>query len=204
MRPQQVDVLERETVYQGYFRINRFQLRHEQYAGGMGQPLMRELFERGHAAAVLPIDPVNNKIILIEQFRLGAYAAGMQPWLLECVAGMIETGETPEEVCIRETEEEAGCTITDLIPMAPAFLTSAGGSSETLCLYAGRVDASNAGGLHGLAQEGEDIRVTTWSIDDALQLLADGKIMNAKTIIALQWLALNSESVTGAWPQPQS
>jgi ADP-ribose pyrophosphatase len=199
MQPREVEVMERTTVFQGYFRIDRYQLRHEQFAGGLGEPLIREVFERGQVAAVLPVDPANEQVVLIEQFRPGAYAAGFEPWLLECVAGVIEPGESPPEVCIRETQEEAGCTITDLIPITAPFFSSPGACSETVSLFCGRVDTTQVGGIHGLADEGEDIRVACWSIDDALQLLANGRIVNAKTIIALQWLALNRDSLTREW-----
>lgn len=199
MQPRQVEVLTRETVFQGYFRIDRYQLRHEQFAGGLGTQVLREVFERGQVAAVLPVDPVAGRVVLIEQFRPGALAAGHDPWLLECVAGIIEQGELAADVCIRETQEEAGCVVTDLLPIAAPFFSSPGACSETVSLFCGRVDASTAHGLHGLADEGEDIRVGTWPIDDALQLLADGRIVNAKTIIALQWLALNRDALTQRW-----
>ena len=199
MQPQRVEVLERKTVFQGYFRIDRYRLRHEQFAGGLGDAVSREVFERGQVAAVLPVDAIAGRVVLIEQFRPGAWAAGRDPWLLECVAGIIEHGESADDVCIREAHEEAGCVLTDLIPIAAPFFSSPGACSETVALFCGRVDASTAHGLHGLADEGEDIRVGTWSIDDALQLLADGRIVNAKTIIALQWLALNRNSLPRRW-----
>lgn len=199
MHPQLVEVLKRETVYQGYFRVDRYQLRHEQFVGGMGNAVVREVFERGQVAAVLPVDPEAERVILIEQFRPGAWAAGHNPWLLECVAGIIEAGESAAQVCIREAEEEAGCVLTNLLPITAPFFSSPGACSETVALFCARVDSSTAQGLHGLASEGEDIRVGTWSIDDALQLLADGRIVNAKTIIALQWLALNRNGLRQRW-----
>lgn len=199
MPPRRVEVLELETVFQGYFRIDRYQLRHEQFAGGLGTALVREVFERGQVAAVLPFDPVAGQVVLIEQFRPGAWAAGHDPWLLECVAGVIEQGESPTEVCIREAQEEAGCVVSDLIPIVAPFFSSPGACSETVALFCARVDASTAHGVHGLDDEGEDIRVGTWSLDDALQLLAEGRIVNAKTIIALQWLALNRDSLVHRW-----
>jgi ADP-ribose pyrophosphatase len=199
MQPEKVELLEHGTAFQGYFRIDRYHLRHEQFAGGMGEPIVREVFERGQVAAVLPLDPQRSRVVLIEQFRTGAYARGWHPWLLECVAGIIEHGESAEDVARRETAEEAGCRITELIPIAAPFLTSPGACTETVSLFCGRVDAAAASGIHGLVEEGEDIRVGSWTIDEALELLACGRIVNAKTIIALQWLALNRERVLHAW-----
>jgi ADP-ribose pyrophosphatase len=157
------------------------------------------VFERGQVAAVLPLDPQRARVVLIEQFRAGAYARGWHPWLLECVAGIIEQGESAEDVARRETQEEAGCRITELIPITAPFLSSPGACTETVSLFCGRVDAAAVGGIHGLVEEGEDIRVGSWTIDEALELLACGRIVNAKTIIALQWLALNRERVLRTW-----
>jgi ADP-ribose pyrophosphatase len=199
MDPERVELLERGTEFQGYFRIDRYHLRHEQFAGGMSGPIVREVFERGQVAAVLPLDPAAERVVLIEQFRAGAYARGWHPWLLECVAGVIDDGESADEVARREAREEAGCVITDLLPIAAPFLSSPGACSETVSLFCGRVDAATVGGIHGLVEEHEDIRVATWPIDDALGLLETGRIVNAKTIIALQWLALNRERVLRLW-----
>ena len=199
MPPKRVDVISSEVAFQGHFRVDRHCLRVEQHAGGMGSTMTREVFERGQVAAVLPLDPDREQVVLIEQFRPGAWACGWQPWLLECVAGIIEPGETPEAVCRREAEEESGCRITDLIPIAAPFLSSPGACSETVALFCGRVDASRAGGVHGLDEEHEDIRVYTYGLDEALALLEAGRIVNAKTIIALQWLALNRERVLARW-----
>ena len=199
MPPSQVELIEREAVFQGYFRIDRYRLRHEQFAGGLGTAVVREVFERGQVAAVLPVDPQAGRVVLIEQFRPGAWANGWHPWLLECVAGIIENGESAEDVARREAKEEAGCAILDLVPIAAPFLSSPGACTETVSLYCARVDSTGLGGIHGLDAEGEDIRVGTWSLDDALALLDAGRIVNAKTIIALQWLALNREWLMARW-----
>lgn len=193
-----VDLIEKRTVFDGYFRIDRFRIRHSLHNGGMSEPLDREVFERGHVAAVLPVDPVRDEVVLIEQFRIGPFAAGWHPWLLEGVAGIIEDGESPEEVARRETLEEAGCEVTDLVPMM-RYLSSPGACTETVELFCGRVDAGRAGGVHGLDEEGEDIRVVVYSLEAALALLEAGKIVNGKTIIALQWLALNYDRLKDRW-----
>ena len=140
-----VELMGREVVYDGYFRLDRYRLRHRQFAGGIGPVLTREILERGQVAAVLPVDPARDRVVLIEQFRPGAWAAGRDPWLLECVAGVIEPGETPEELARREALEEAGCVIADLLPIA-TFLTSPGATTETVRLFCGRVDSEGVGG----------------------------------------------------------
>ncbi|HEX9583946.1 MAG TPA: NUDIX domain-containing protein [Gammaproteobacteria bacterium] len=193
-----VDLIEKRTVFDGYFRIDRFRIRHSLHDGGMSDPLDREVFERGHVAAVLPVDPVRDEVVLIEQFRIGPYAAGWYPWLLEGVAGIIGDGETAEDVARREAMEEAGCEITDLVPVI-RYLSSPGACTETVDLFCGRVDAGRAGGIHGLDEEGEDIRVVVYSLEAALALLEAGKIVNGKTIIALQWLALNYDRLKDRW-----
>jgi ADP-ribose pyrophosphatase len=197
-KPKNIQILEKIPVYEGYFRIDRYRLRHELFAGGMSAPISREVFERGHAVGVLPYDPVRDVVVLIEQFRVGAYAAGFEPWLIEIVAGIIEDGETPEDVAKREALEEAGLTISELLPMR-TYMVSPGGASESVHVFLGRVDSSTAGGIHGLNSEDEDIRVKAVPWAEARRLLDDGKICNALGLIALQWLALHRDDVRRLW-----
>ena len=196
--PSRVEIIERQAVFKGYFRIDRYRLRHQMFAGDMSGIIMREIFERGHAAAVLPYDPVRDEVVLIEQFRPGAHAAGWHPWLLEPVAGIIDPGEQIADVIHREAQEEAGVTITDVIPMHH-YLTSPGGTSETCALFCGRVNAAGAGGIHGLDGENEDIRVLTVPFAEILTWLDGKKMNNALLIISLQWLALNHAKVRARW-----
>jgi ADP-ribose pyrophosphatase len=193
-----VELIERKTAWQGYYRMDVYRLRYRLFRGGWSNEIEREVFERGIAAAVVPYDPVRDQVVLIRQFRPGAYAAGMQPWLWEIVAGIIEPGETPREVVTREAQEEASLTIVDPIEIC-RYLVSPGGTSEICTLFCARTDASAAGGVHGLAEENEDIAVQAMSFDEAMQLLGEDKINNAKTIIGLQWLALNRERLRREW-----
>lgn len=193
-----VEILKKTICFEGFFRLERYRLRHRLFNGDWSRPLVREVFERGHAAAVLPYDPIRDEIILIEQFRVGALAAPDGPWLLEIVAGMIDADETAQEVAIRESLEEADCVITDLIPLYD-FLVSPGGTTERIALFCGRVDATHAGGVYGASEEGEDIKVHVIKLDAALALLQSGKINSASAIIALQWLALNRHHVQTMW-----
>jgi len=198
MNRDDVELIEKRAAFSGYFRIDRLRLRFPLYEGGMSREVVREVLERGRVAAVLLVDPDRDSVVLIEQFRPGPYAAGEQPWLIEAVAGVIEGAESAEELARREAIEEADCEITDLFPIM-RFFTSPGASTESVALFCGRVDSTNAGGIHGLDEEGEDIRVMVVSVDEAVSLLHEGKIANAKTIIALQWLASNYESVKKRW-----
>lgn len=192
-----VEVLKRETVYQGYYRVGRYELRHRLFDGGVGQPINREVLERGHAVAVLPYDPVRDEVVLIEQFRIGAYVGGDAPWLLEIVAGMVDAGEDVEAVARREAVEEAGLTLGRLWPVA-RYYSSPGAVSERITVFCAPVDATTADGVHGLDHEGEDIRVVVLSFADAMRALADGHIAVSPAVIALQWLALNRDRLRGA------
>lgn len=193
-----VEIVQKETCYQGFFRLERYRLRHSLFRGGWSPELARELLERGHAAAVLLYDPDRDSVVLIEQFRIGALDAPGGPWLLEIVAGIIGGDETAADVARREAMEEAGCRVLDLIPICEYFV-SPGGTSERITVYCGRVDAADVGGIHGLAQEGEDIRVHVVLFADALEMLRTGRIDSASPIIALQWLALHREEVRQRW-----
>jgi ADP-ribose pyrophosphatase len=194
-----VEIVQRERCFQGFYRLDRLHLRHRQFSGEMGPQISRELFVRHDAVCVLPYDPSRDEVVLIEQFRVGAMQKVDNPWLLELVAGLIDKAdEAPEDVARREAVEEAGLEIKALWPIMNYF-PSPGGSDERVHLYLGRCDSAGAGGIHGLADEGEDIRVHVMAFEDALQLLKDGRINNAASIIGLQWLALNRTEVRGLW-----
>src|SRR5262249_4381477 len=112
-----VEFVEREVVFQGRFRVGRYHFRHRLYQGGESKTLRREVFERGHAAAVLPYDPQRDEVVLIRQFRAGSYVAGRHAWTWEVVAGIVEEDETAEELVRREAVEEASLEIRDVIAM---------------------------------------------------------------------------------------
>ena len=193
-----VEIIRKELCFQGFFRMERYTLRHRLFSGGWGEPITRELLERGHAAAVLPYDPARDQVVLIEQFRVGAMSISSGPWLMEIVAGIIEANESAEEVVIREAVEEAACDVCELIPLYD-YLVSPGGTTERVALFCGKVDSTDIGGIYGKMEEGEDIKVHVMTVDEALALLASGKIIAASAIIALQWLALNRESLRNLW-----
>ncbi|MBL0445121.1 ADP-ribose diphosphatase [Aeromonas veronii] len=193
-----VKIIEKSAGYNGFFKVNVYRLQHRLFAGGWNQPIVRELFERGHAAALLPYDPVRDQIVLVEQFRIGAMETCSTPWLLELVAGIIDPGEVAEDVVRREAVEEAGIEVARC-EHAISYLVSPGGSTERIEVFVGEVDASKASGLHGLADEGEDIRVHVVSREQAYAWLKEGRIDNAASVIALQWLALNHGELRARW-----
>lgn len=192
------EVLSRETLYQGFFRLERLALRHALHADGMSPVLYREIVERADVAAVLLYDPRRDEVVMIEQFRVGAIGDAAGPWMLEIVAGLVEAGEAPEAVARREALEEAGCAIGALEAVTTFYATPAK-SSERSYLYCGEVDASVAGGVHGLAHEGEDIRVVPLPVAEALALLDAGRINSAWPMIALHWLARHRERLRAQW-----
>ncbi|NYH08448.1 NUDIX domain-containing protein [Pseudomonas moraviensis] len=196
--PAAIDIVRREQCFKGFYKLDRVHLRHELFAGGMSREIHREVFVRHDAVGLLPYDPRRDEVVLIEQFRIGAMGKADNPWLVELVAGLIDKDEQPEEVAHREAQEEAGLDIKALWPMTKYF-PSPGGSNEFVHLYLGRCSTEGAGGLHGLEEEAEDIRVTVWAFEDAMQAVRDGRIANAASIIALQWLALNRAEVRGLW-----
>jgi len=198
MTDRDFQLIEKSTLFQGYFRIDLYRFRHRLFAGGWSGEVRREVFERGHAVVVLPYDPERDAVVMIEQFRIGAAAADMPMWQLEVIAGIIDEGETPEAVARREAREEASCEIIDLIPIYH-YLASPGGTSETVRLFCGRVDSRGLGGIHGLPDEHEDIRVEVVPFAEARAHLEGGRIGNAPTIIALQWLLLNRDSLRRRW-----
>ena len=192
------EILKRERLYKGFFEFLRFELRHTRFDGSLSEPLSRELLAQHHAVAVLPYDPVRDRIVLIEQFRIGALDAGTGPWLTEIIAGIIEPGEAAEDVVRRESMEEAGCTI-GRIKRLYHYLPSPSSSDEQVTLYVAEVDSDGVGGLHGVPEEGEDIRVRVVDTAQAFELLDRGIINSAIPIIALQWLRLNRETLRSAW-----
>ncbi|MBA3661409.1 MAG: NUDIX domain-containing protein [Gammaproteobacteria bacterium] len=192
------EILKREVLYEGVFRMVRLQLRFRLFDGSQSDIVLRELMERQSAVAVLPYDPVTDKVMLIEQFRPGALANPQSPWLLEVIAGIIKPAEKMTEVAIREAKEEAGCNLLNLYRIHEYFV-SPGGCNEYLHLYCGQMDASTVEGDYGLKEENEDIHTIILPADEAFILLQEGKIKTSPAIISLQWLQLNREWLRQLW-----
>jgi ADP-ribose pyrophosphatase len=192
------EVVRKETAFQGYFRVVRYFFRHSLHKGGISDVISREVFERGQAGAVLLYDPDRDEVVLIRQFRAGAYVAGRHPFTWELVAGIIEEGETAEDMIRREVGEEAGLTVDDLLPIQNIMLTP-GACSEACQIFVGRIDARKAGGVFGLASEGEDILVKVLSFAEAYAMVERDEVDNAVGVIGLQWLALHRDELRRRW-----
>jgi ADP-ribose pyrophosphatase len=192
------EIIDKEIVYSGFFRMEKYRLKHTLFAGGWSSEISRELFVRGSCIAVLLYDPHTDQVILIEQFRAGALNNPERAWLIEIVAGAIEEGETAEEVAYRESLEEAGCEIQELF-VINEFYTTPGGAAERITLFCGIVDSTTVGGIHGLDHEDEDILVHTVSADEAYKMVENNEIESAIPIIAIQWLALNKQTLQKKW-----
>lgn len=184
------ELISKRPLFQGFFRLDEYKFKHKLFAGGWSGEITREVFERGQAVVILPYDPVTDEVVLVEQLRAPAIATSKSIWLFELVAGMIEQGETKEEVARRELQEEAGLDASQLTYIN-SYLVSPGGTTERFYLYLGIVDATKAGGIHGLDCEDEDIRVHVVSREKAYDLVNSGRIDNASTVLGIQWLMLN-------------
>ncbi len=201
-----VEILSEETLVKSYFETTAYHLRHRTHEGEWSGEMVREVFQRGAVVAVLPYDPERDCVVLIEQFRPGAYVAahrepiltGASPWLVEAVAGVVEPGEPPVDVAVRELKEEANCEAIDIVHVMD-WHASPGAVNEPVSLFCARVDSKDAHGVHGLDDEHEDIRVFTVEAAAVRQWLDDGRILNATTVVALQWFLLNHDQIKARW-----
>jgi ADP-ribose pyrophosphatase len=194
---QDIEIFDKETVYDGFFRMDRYRLRHRKFDGSWTPEVSREIFERGNAVAVLLYDPVRDTVVMVEQFRLPAYVAGWSAWCLETPAGIVKPGEELAEVARREALEETGCEIAGEIRQIAQFMASIGGSTEIVTVFYGAVDSRTADGIHGVADEHEDIRVHVVPAIEAIRRVDEGEIENAASVIALNWLARHHASLRG-------
>ena len=188
----QIEILDQQETKSGFLKIGHYKLRHSLFAGGWSNEIKRDRLQGLGAASVLLYDPKLDQVALMEQFRIGALETGKDAWLYETVGGHIGPNEKPEEVAHRESMEEAGCELQALIPISE-FWVSPGISDERINLYCGIVDAEGLGGVHGLDEEHEDIRVCVMSAQQAINELYGGRANSTSIIIALQWLAMNRE-----------
>ena len=197
--PRRVDQQKIRTVYEGHFRLDEVTLSTETYAGEMASPVKREVLRSGPAVAVLLFDPVADQLILTEQFRIGAHLNDLpSKWLLECVAGMVDEGETSEAAARREVEEETGCTVGEL-DFIGRYMTSPGITDEVVTIYVGSVDARTAGGVHGKKSEGEDIRTRIVAPNEAIAMAERGEFVNIVAQLAVLWFAHKGEALRARW-----
>ena len=187
-----VTIAEEKAAYNGVFKIKKFLLKHKLFRGDESKMISRELFCRGNSVGVLLYDPVNNRVGLAKQFRIGCLENEHSPWVWEIIAGVNDKNESAVRVAMRETKEESGIDISEakLVPICN-YYSSPGGTDERLQLFCAIVALPVLEEITGLAEEGEDIFFKTFDFGVALKMLNQGAINNAATIIALQWLELN-------------
>jgi len=192
------DIIEDREAFRGYAKVHEYRLRHQRYDGTTSEEMRREVFSSGDAVVVLLYDAKRDEVLLTEQFRPGPLPRGDNPWVIEAVAGRIDTDETPEEVARRECVEEAGVTVGELIKVAEMY-NSPGIFSEYVYLYVGQADLSSAGGLHGVDHEHEDIKAMVCSLEEAVEGLTDGRLRSAPSFVLVQWLAANRNILHSKW-----
>ena len=186
------------AAYSGFYQIDKVSFEHELHSGGKTGVVERELFVRGNVVGLIAYDPDRDSLVLLEQFRIGAMHQSPDPWLLEIIAGMIDTDETPAQVAIREAKEEAGLDLTD-VQLIMHYLASPGASTEEVFIYYAETDLGEIGGHFGLPEEDEDIRVTVVQAEDAFAMMDRRVVKNALSIIGLQWLRMKRAGlITGA------
>lgn len=199
MSDKKFEIINRETLFQGYFRVDRYHIRHEKFDGSISPTMTREIFHRSkQVTGVLLFDPQQDKVILVEQFRAGPMSQGDHPWMMEISMGMVDTGESPEQAARREAIEETGCTVAELQTIA-SYYSSPGGTSEHITLFVGRTTVPAVGGIFGLAEENENIKVHIIDAVRAIGMIYGNKIRDSQTMIALQWFAMHHTELRSRW-----
>lgn len=194
--PEDVQIIRRDELFAGYFAVERCHLRHRTHAGGMTPVVRREGFVSGDAVVVLPWDPVRDRVLLIEQFRLAPLLRrDPQPWLLEPVAGRVDAGETVEDAARREAREEANLSLTRLFPAIHHY-PSPGALGEYLYLYVGIADLPDGvEGVHGLEAEAEDIRGHLVARATLTRMTMAGDVSNGPLAMIALWLELRQAAI---------
>ena len=187
-----VEVVSRTSAFKGFFELTVQRLRHRLFNGGWSDEIEREVFTKTEAAAAVLYDPKRDFIALVDQFRAGALESEFGPWCLEVVAGMLEPGEHPDQLILREIAEEAAL-VPDKLHKITAYYSTPGACNEKIHLYCAECDLSDAGGVHGLDSENEDILLTVFDASLVLDAMLNSRMNNAATLIGLQWLAMNRE-----------
>jgi len=191
-------IIKQDRVHSGFFKMNCYRLRHTSFRSGWCGEIERERLELCRAVSILLYDPRCDSLVLVEQFRVGLMGYTDPPWSLETVSGLCDAAqETPEQVARREVMEESGCSLNALTPVG-SFYVSPGLSSERIHLFCGWVDADQAGGIHGLSEEGEEMRVVVLPRREAVDALF-GRLNSTSVIMAVQWLEANRAQLLGEW-----
>ena len=195
-----LQIVSQDVAFRRHLRLDVVRYRNRLYSGEWSGERVYDVLRRGGAVAIILYDPERDEVVLVEQFRLPPLIAGFSPWITEVVAGLVDKeGESNDAVARRESLEEAGAEIIgDLIPIQ-AYLPTPGNSDETVMLFCGRVDSSDAGGIHGLAEENEDIRVVVRTLAELETMVEAGQIETGHTLICLYWLFRHREELRRRW-----
>lgn len=182
--------------WSGFYSIQETDYSYPRFDGRQSERIVRATYVTGEAVNVLPYDPVHDRVLLIEQFRLAAHVAGDEhPWKIECVAGRIDPGEAPADCAHRETHEETGLTLNRLLPAA-SYYPQVGGTTTFFHAYVGLADLSDVTQSHrGLEDEAEDIRTHVIGYDEAMSMLSEGLLDNGPLILLLLWLGSQRASL---------
>ncbi|HEY6642028.1 NUDIX domain-containing protein [Povalibacter sp.] len=181
----------------GFIKLDRIEFDTDMHAGGT-QTVVREIAHRGHAVGVLGYDPVRDAVVLINEFRPGCLVAGDPPFTDNVVAGGMSEDESPLQAAVREMLEETGLELRDPVLVHPGAYVSSGGSTEKMALVVGVVVTRHAGGVHGNAEESEDILTVVVPWRDFIQRVRSAQITDLKTLVAGYWLAEHREQ----WMRP--
>ena len=188
-----------ETPFARFLQIDVVRFRHKLFSGEWSGEREYDVLRRGEAVAIILYDPERDSVVLVEQFRLPSLYAGLSPWQIEPVAGLVDKDESYEDVARRESQEEAGIApLGELVPIQ-LYMPSPGDSDESVMLFCGRVDARGAIGIHGLAEENEDIRVVVKSLAELEAMLEAGQIETGHTLICCYWLLRHRERLRRDW-----
>lgn len=190
-----VDIQQNKVVYDGHYKVYQLKLRHKCFNGEWSALVTREQFARYDASSVILYDPKQDKVVLVEQLRIGLLNRddAPNPWMLEIVAGLIDQEPSPEDTIHREAIEEAGCKINQLIPIGK-FYNTPGGFTELTYVYCGLV-ALSENPLQNQPEEDEDIKIHILAWDEVQALLQHGWVTSASSLIAIQWLENNRKEL---------
>lgn len=193
-RPDDVTVEHHAVPYAQFFGVEEEDLRFRRFDGSLSEVVKRAAFIMSDAVTVLPYDPVRDCVMVVEQFRFGPMARGdRNPWSLEPIAGRIDVLETPEEAIRRETREEAGLELGELLPIG-RYYPSPGAVTEFLYSYVGLAELTRAKeGVNGLASEAEDIRAHVIPFAQLMKLVDSGEVLNGPLLLSAHWLARNRD-----------
>ena len=183
-------IINKKNIYSGFFKMDEITLKYKKYDGSWSNEVKREIFGGAEVSAVLPYDPKNKRIVLIQQFRPGTILRNTKHYLDEIVAGIVDKNENPENAAKRECFEETGCKIKKIIPIQ-GYFPAPGSSQSFYHLFIGEVDSPNNTYTKGLETENENIFVKSYSYEEVKKKLKNGEILNGLTLVALQWFFLN-------------